>query len=242
MDFNQKEVLAVAAILSVILFFGLYYFLTGRKVFNKLVNLLFPVTVSTESKDFISGKITGIVFAGVLPLIVFVIIPGIPASEAGLTTGEMHKITYLLIGLIAITVLSAFFSLKSINVRESAPELRIKVWHLRHIILSSLSWLIYLFGYELFFRGILWFFCFRAFGFWWSVLINVTLYSLVHVPKGRLMTYGAVPLGVLFCTLSYFTGSFLPAFMIHSAMAISTELFSVYHNPEFRFSRERLAK
>jgi membrane protease YdiL (CAAX protease family) len=242
MDFNQKEVLAVSVILSVILFFGLYYFLTGQKVFNKLVNLLFPETVSTESKDFISDKLTGIVFTGVLPMIVFVIIPGNPASEAGLTTGEMYKITYPLIGLIAITILSAFFSSKSINVRKSAPELRVKVWHPRHIILSSLSWLIYLFGYELFFRGILWFLCFRAFGFWWSVLINVSLYSLVHVPKGRLVTYGAVPLGVLFCTLSYFTGSFLPAFMIHSAMAISTELFSVYHNPEFRFSRERSAK
>jgi membrane protease YdiL (CAAX protease family) len=242
MDIYQKEVLAVSAILSVFLFFGLYYFLTGRKVFNKLMNLLFPLTVSAESKDFISDKITGIIFAGVLPLIVFVIIPGIPASEVGLTNGEMHKITYLLIGLIVITILSAFFSSKSINVWQTAPELRTKVWHHRHIILSSLSWLIYLFGYELFFRGILWFFCFRAFGFWWSVLINVSLYSLVHVPKGKLVTYGAVPLGVLFCALSYFTGSFLPAFMIHSAMAISTELFSVYHNPEFRFSRERLAK
>jgi membrane protease YdiL (CAAX protease family) len=239
MDFNQKEVLAVSAILSVILFFCLYYFLTWRKVFNKLVRLLFPVSISAESEDFISDKLTGIVFAGVLPLIVFVIIPGIPAGEAGLTAGEIHKITYHLTGLFTITILSAFFSSKSIKVQRSSPELRIKVWHPRHIILSSLSWLIYLFGYELFFRGILWFFCFRAFGFWWSVLINVSLYSLVHVPKGRLVTYGAVPLGVLFCTLSYYTGSFLPAFMIHSAMAISTELFSVYHNPEFRFSMGR---
>ncbi len=242
MDFNHKEVLAVAAIISVILFFSLYYFLTGRKVLNKLVHKLFPLSVSMESEDFISDKITGIVFAGVLPLIVFVIIPAIPASEAGLTTGEMHKITYLLAGLIAITIFSAFFSSKSVNVRKSAPELRIKVWHPRHIILDLMSWLIYLFGYELFFRGILWFFCFRAFGFWWSLIINVTLYSLVHVPKGKLVTYGAIPLGVLFCTLSYFTGSFLPAFMIHSAMAVSTELFSVYHNPELKFGKTSLAK
>jgi membrane protease YdiL (CAAX protease family) len=242
MDFNQEEVLAVAAILSVILFFGLYYFLTGRKVFNKLVNLKFPVSVSSESRDFISDKITGIILTGVLPLLVFVIIPGMPSREAGLTTGGMNKTAYLLAGLIALTVTSTFFSSKSVKVQRSSPELRVKVWHPRHIILSSLGWLIYLFGYELFFRGILWFFCYRAFGFWWSVVINVTLYSLVHVPKGRLMTYGAIPLGVLFCTLSYFTGSFLPAFLIHSAMAISTELFSVNHNPEFMFSTERLTK
>ncbi len=237
MDFSRKEIPAVAAILSVILFFGLYYFLTGRKTLNKLVKILFPVAISDESKDFISDKVTGIAMTGLLPFLVFIIFSGMPAREAGLTAGEMNKSALLLAGLVALTIFSTYFSSKSVNVQKSAPELRVKYWHPRHIILSASGWLIYLFGYELFFRGILWFLCFNAFGFWWALIINVTLYSLVHVPKGKLVTYGAIPLGVLFCTLSHYTGSFLPAFLIHSAMAISTELFSVYHNPDFKFSR-----
>jgi membrane protease YdiL (CAAX protease family) len=156
--------------------------------------------------------------------------------------GNMNRIWYLIAALMVITIVSAFFSSKSPDVQRSAPELRIRLWHTRHIVLSSLSWLIYLFGYELFFRGILWFLCFNAFGFWWALIINVALYSLVHVPKGKLVTYGAIPLGALFCTLSYYTGSFLPAFLIHSAMAISTELFSVYHNPEFQFIKSTPGK
>jgi membrane protease YdiL (CAAX protease family) len=236
MDFSRKEIPAVAAVLSVILFFGLYYFLTGRKTLNKLVKMLFPVAISDESKDFISDKVTGIAMTGLLPFLVFIIFSGMPAREAGLTAGEMNKSASMLAGLVVLTIFSTYFSSKSINVQKSAPELRVKYWHTRHVILSTSGWLIYLFGYELFFRGILWFLCFNAFGFWWALIINVALYSLVHVPKGKLVTYGAVPLGVLFCTLSHYTGSFLPAFLIHSAMAVSTELFSVYHNPDFKFS------
>ena len=239
MGISREVVMAVAAILSVILFFGLYYLLTGRRVFNKLI--LYR-SGSKESKDFISDKLTGIIMTGILPFIIFILAAGMPAGEIGMKTGNMNRFGYLIAGLILFTIVTACFSSRSANVQRSAPELRIKVWYPRHIILSSLSWLIYLFGYELFFRGILWFLCFNAFGFWWALIINVTLYSLVHVPKGKLMTYGAIPLGVLFCILSYFTGSFLPAFLIHSTMAISTELFSVYHNPEFQFSKRELAK
>jgi len=239
MGISREVFLAVAAIFSVILFFGIYYLMTGRKVFNKLIT---NQSVSQESKDFVSDKFTGILMTGVLPFIVFILAAGIPVSEIGMKTGNMNRFGYLFAGLIVITIGSAFFSSKSPNVQRSAPELRIKLWHTRHIILSSLTWLVYLFGYELFFRGILWFLCFNVFGFWWAVIINVALYSLVHVPKGKLVTYGAIPLGLLLCTLSYFTGSFLPAFLIHSAMAISTELFSVYHSPGFQYSKAIPAK
>jgi membrane protease YdiL (CAAX protease family) len=239
MGISREIFLAVTAIFSVILFFGLFYLLTGRKVFNKLI---VNRSVSQESKDFISDKLTGILLTGVLPFIVFILAIGTPVSEIGMKAGNMNRIGYLIAALMVITIVSAFFSSKSPDVQRSAPELRIRLWHARHIALSSMSWLIYLFGYELFFRGILWFLCFNAFGFWWALIINVALYSLVHVPKGKLVTYGAIPLGALFCTLSYFTGSFLPAFLIHSAMAISTELFSVYHSPGFRFSKAIPAK
>ena len=239
MDVSREIFLAVAAILSVILFFGLFYLLTERKVFNKLFA---NRSASQESIDFISVKLTGILLTGLLPFLVFILAAGIPVSEIGMKYGNMNTIAYIIAGLTVITIVSAYFSSKNRNVQRSAPELRIKTWHPRHILLSALGWLIYLFGYELLFRGILWFLCFNAFGFWWSVIINVALYSLVHIPKGKLMAYGAIPLGVLFCTLSYFTGSFLPAFLIHSAMAISTELFSVYHNPDFQFVKSTPGK
>jgi membrane protease YdiL (CAAX protease family) len=239
MVMSRETFLAVASIFSVVLFFGLFYFLTGRRVLNRLIS---HMPVSKESGEFISYKLAGIMMTGAIPFIIFISATGMPLSEIGFQTRNIDRIGYLVGGLILLAVVSAYFSAKSTNVQRSAPELRIKVWRPRHIILSSAVWIIYLFGYELFFRGILWFLCCNAFGFVWALIINVTLYSLVHVPKGKLVTCGAIPLGTLFCTLSYYSGSFLPAFLIHTAMAVSTELFSVFHNPEFRFGRKGLAE
>lgn len=231
---SPETYLALSSVFFVIILFRLYYFLTGRRILNKLIR---HASFSKESEDFISDKLTGIILTGVIPFVVFILLAGIPLSGIGFKTGDITKTGYLVAGLILLTVVASFFSAKSTSVQHTAPELRVRVWHLRHIFLSSAGWIVYLFGYEFFFRGILWFLCFDAFGFTSALIINVVLYSLVHVPKGKLVTAGAIPLGTLFCALSYFSGSFLPAFLIHSAMAVSTELFSVFHNPELRFSK-----
>jgi hypothetical protein len=46
---------------------------------------------------------------------------------------------------------------------------------------------------------------------------------------------GSTPLGILFCLLTYYTGSFYLAFLTHASMTITNELFSIYNNPEFCF-------
>jgi membrane protein implicated in regulation of membrane protease activity len=46
------------------------------------------------------------------------------------------------------------------------------------------------------------------------------------------MAIGALPVGIILCILSQLTGSFIPAFLIHSLIAVLTDLFSLYHNPE----------
>jgi len=88
MGISREVFLAVAAIFSVILFFGIYYLMTGRKVFNKLIT---NQSVSQESKDFVSDKFTGILMTGVLPFIVFILAAGIPVSEIGMKTGNMNR-------------------------------------------------------------------------------------------------------------------------------------------------------
>jgi membrane protease YdiL (CAAX protease family) len=127
--------------------------------------------------------------------------------------------------------LAAFLASKSSSVQKISPELKLKDWYPRHLILSASVWVCYLFGYELLFRGILWFLCRSAFGFWPALIINLALYSLVHLPKGKELAVSVIPAGVIFCLLSELTGSFLPAFLIHSSIAILTEEFSIYHNP-----------
>jgi membrane protease YdiL (CAAX protease family) len=226
------------AIFSVTFLFYAYHFLTENKTVSNIIIKLIRKQVSPESLDFAAEKFTGIVFLGVVPVVLFIVIPGLNPADTGFTIGRSGHYWYLLILLPAIAGFFSFLSSKSKGNQAISPQMRIRNWHTRHILLSFFCWTFYLFGYELFFRGILWFLCFNAFGFWPAIAINISIYSLVHLPKGTFMTMGAIPLGLLFCILSYYTGSFYPAFLIHATMSITNELFSIYHNPEFKFFRK----
>lgn len=225
-------VLSSLAILSVLLMFWLYFFTSKRKIlFNYFAKPLFQ-SGSEESLEFISYKLTGILFTGILPFVFFVLILNLSPSRIGLVIGRTFEFWYLLIILILIAVFISFISSKARKIQQRSPELRIRDWYPRHVIISASAWLFYLLGYEFLFRGVLWFLCSEAFGFWPALFINLLLYSLVHLPQGRLMTIGTLPIGLILCLLSHLTGSFLPAFIIHSFIAVSTDLFSLFHNPE----------
>jgi uncharacterized protein len=120
--------------------------------------------------------------------------------------------------------------------QEKYPQLRIKIWTLKYSIISLSGWFLYLFGYEFFFRGILLYTCFRAFGFWPALIINIILYAIVHIDQGAGLSLGSIPMGILLCMITLLTGSFLFAFIIHFWMAMNNEIFSIYNNPDLMFS------
>ncbi|MBN2665568.1 MAG: CPBP family intramembrane metalloprotease [Bacteroidales bacterium] len=228
------ESLASTAIVSVILFFFLYYYTANKKIAGTwLIRPLLP-SIRSESVDFLSYKLSGIIFTGAIPFILFLWILKLSPSRVGFVAGRTAGYWYILLILILMTLIVSFYSSKSAKIRARSPELRLKDWYPRHVILSAGVWVMYLLGYEFLFRGVLWFLCVEAFGFWPALAINIILYSLVHLPQGVRMAVGTIPVGIIFCLLSSLTGSFLPAFIIHSFIAVSTEIFSLYHEPEVR--------
>ena len=232
----KAEALALLSVFSLCILFYFYFYLNKRKlIFNKIIRPLIP-SWSSESLEFLSEKLTGILFTGIIPFIIFLVILNISSSRIGLVTGLTFRFRYLIVLLVLITCLLTFFASKKKDVREISADLKISDWYPRHLILFVSAWIFYIFGYELLFRGIVWFTCFEAFGFWPALLINLFLYAIVHLPKGKLMALGTLPTGLILCLLSHLTGSFLPAFVIHSTIAVSSGLFSLYHNPEAHFS------
>lgn len=230
----KTEFLAFFAIFSVLLFFWLYFFTAKRRLLLKY--FIQPVfhSWSAGAKEFISYKLTGILFTGVLPFLVFVLILKVPLSGTGLVIGRTFHFWYLLFILIIITALVSFKMSQSIKVQHMSPELKLRDWFPRHVVLSVAAWLLYILGYEFLFRGVLWFLSSEAFGFWPALFINLLLYSIVHIPQGKYVTLGTIPVGAVLCLLSQLTGSFIPAFLIHSLIAVLTDLFTLYHNTEIR--------
>lgn len=231
MSIHNSSFKAWLVILSVLLLFRLYYLIRKHKIISQLLLR----TSQDQAVQYFSEKFIGFILFGIIPFLVFIRLPGFITSDTILTFGSSSHYWYIpFILLILVTVITFIFSKKK-TMQAKYPQLRIKTWTVKYSLISISGWIIYILGYEFFFRGILLFVCFSAFGFWPSLLINILLYAIVHLDQGPWISLGAIPAGIIFCLLTLLTSSFFYAFLIHSYMAISNELFSVYHNPDLSF-------
>lgn len=118
------------------------------------------------------------------------------------------------------------------------PEIRKTRWSISTLIMSSLAWIVYLFAYEILFRGYLLFSMHEYIGKWPAITVNIILYSLVHFHKGWKETIGAVPLGFVLCLVCLSAGSFWPAFIAHLFLALSSEWLSLHAHPGLTLIRK----
>ena len=83
--------------------------------------------------------------------------------------------------------------------------------------------------YEFFFRGMMLFIMEEDFGSATAVIINLILYTLIHwFDKNE--RYGAVPMGIILCSVSMYYYSVWPAIAIHLSLALSHEITLLINN------------
>ncbi len=180
-------------------------------------------------------KFRGFLFMGFLPAVAFGFIYGFPIPLYGLDPGAFFKYWPWLLLTIIIPPIFNYFLARNPATQEQYPQMRIFLWTPKYFVINVLGWLIYLLAYEYLFRGILLFSLYDAFGFWPAVAISVTIYSLAHLPKGAGETIGAIPFGVVLCTITLFTGTLLFSVLAHLALALSNDYFAIRYNPEMAF-------
>jgi membrane protease YdiL (CAAX protease family) len=219
---------AVLVIFAVLILFLVYYVIRR----NNLVSGLIYNPKRAPIVKYFTEKLIGFILFGIVPFIVFTGHSDLLSSESILTFGASGHYLYILLPLLVVVSVLTFFSSGRKAMQARYPQLRIKHWSVIQILISVSGWIIYLLGYEFFFRGLLWISCFNAFGFWPAMIINIILYAIVHLDQGTAMSFGTIPAGVIFCYLTFLTGSFFPAFLIHANLAVSTEIFSIYRNKD----------
>ncbi len=139
------------------------------------------------------------------------------------------------IGLSLVVIPLAAFSAKQAKNLVNYPQIRASVWDAKTFKLNLWGWAIYLFGYELLFRGILLFPLVEAYGVWLAIAVNVALYAATHIPKGLEETIGAAPLGFVLCLLTLMAGNIWIAFLVHVAMAWTNSLTALKHHPDIHY-------
>jgi membrane protease YdiL (CAAX protease family) len=96
--------------------------------------------------------------------------------------------------------------------------------HTLQLIIYFIVRIAFICCYEIWFRALLLDYGIRNFGLLPSVLVNVALYTLLHIVNDKKEMASCVPFGFLLCFLSLWQGSALPAITIHLALTVTYEL------------------
>lgn len=87
--------------------------------------------------------------------------------------------------------------------------------------------ILFLAAYEIWFRGYLLTECIGVWGVPVAILINIVLYSLLHIVNGKKEMLACIPFGSLLCILCIWTKAAWPAILMHIALTFSYEIHLV---------------
>jgi membrane protease YdiL (CAAX protease family) len=221
---DQSYIAFLSVILVISLVFIYFKYILPSRILNR-GNVL---------TGFFLGKISGFLLFGMVPIIILLLSEDLSPAGAGFTSGDLSRYKLLVAAISIVVGLVTFFVTRMNSGLKKDGSVNISSLSFRNLIVIVSGWTIYILGYEFLFRGVLWFFCYSAFGFVPAIIINVIIYSLAHLGQGPLMSAGSVPVGIILCLLAHISGTFLFPFIIHTTMAVSYECFSAYHNLKFR--------
>ncbi len=213
--------------------FGSYYFISHNSACSSRFGVICKI-LDRQGNQVVLQRILGFLFLGVLSILILLMLPDVTLKEYGLSF-KFHSAppwwSWLLIPLILIM---GYFAAQKPGNLEHYPQIRAKQWTPGMVALSSVSWLLFLVGYEFLFRGFVLHASLGLMETGPAIALNCALYAFAHFYKGPGETFGAIPVGFLLCYITLITGNIWSAVIIHSIMALSNEWFSLRAHPEMK--------
>lgn len=167
---------------------------------------------------------SGICLLGILPLIFSTYKPG-EIFGGNTAPSNMQVLTCLALCLIA--VYTAFITARK---KAILPHFVRLPFSTSFIICFISIRIIFLFSYELYFRGYL----LRDTLEWLSpvfaVFLNILLYTLLHLFSDRKELVACIPFGLAMCLLCLWIRAAWPAILIHTSLGITHEGLLLYYN------------
>ena len=231
---KEGDLYVMVPVLLTAIFFMIYWFISRSGRVREWFYSRYDYDTAAV-RHFLFVKIVGFTLLGVIPLILALkFIPGYSPADLGLTLRLENPSFDLAVvaGLILLAVTSGGPVARKSRDFDNFPQIRAKVWTAKTILANIAGWGLYLLGYEILFRGILLMPLADHIGVWPAVAVNIALYSAAHIPQGRRDAFGAIPLGLIFCLITLYSGTVYLAFLIHLSMALTNCFVSMKHHPE----------
>ncbi len=201
-----------------VLFFGFSWICKINGI-HRLIND--DGTFTSKPKNLIGTHFIGVIWFGLIPVILF--------KNSVLKVLTNYKIPdsyliFLFIFILMLLITTAFKQSKtafknkqglSENFMNLSPSFFISYFMIRAI---------FLFTYELWFRGFLLFDCIHWFGIPMAVSINIFLYVLLHIFNSKKELLACIPFGLMVCFFSILFNIVWPAIILHIAFSLVYEL------------------
>lgn len=236
LNWIESDTLFFIAIIGVAVAFMLYFFISEAKIVKDKFTKSYGKDKSLTYFVYFQ-RMLGVFCFGILPLLLLLFFSNKNLNYYGVNINNIDTSIYWILGLSPILIIMNFFNSKKPDNLSLYPQIRTKRWSVNILILSSLTWVAYLLAYEFMFRGFLLFVSLQYLGVWPAIALNISIYSLVHVPKGMKEAIGALPLGIVLGIITVQTSSILLAFVVHIVLALSNEWFSLKHHPDISLKR-----
>ena len=236
--FNPEDLRFIAAVLWCVVGFGSYYFLSKNQFLIERFGSLCRIGEKQEARVFLQ-RLLGLFFLGACSGLIIIFFPGHGLKEFGLTFHFMEAPPWWSWLLIPLILVLGYRAARTQGNLEQYPQIRTKTWTGPLLVLSSLTWIIFLVGYEFLFRGLVLYASLGIMELGPAIALNTALYAFAHFYKGPGETFGAIPAGILFCYLTMHTGNIWTAVFLHAVMALSNEWFSLKFHPDMQLKRSR---
>jgi len=224
----EQYLSAVWVTITVILLYALYYGVAYTKIYRWIYRT-FAVKVNESVFHAVFFRLAGFVIFGLLSALIFRIIFKMDFDFLSLKVLKYLNLRVVIPWFFAL--LSLAIIIPYINVKKSKqtqyPQFKIDNWTNSYKWLSYITWTLYLIGYEFMFRGILLFGTVTEFGCYFAVILNVILYAIAHIPKGKKEVLGCFILGPILCVAVLVTHNILIPIVLHVSVCLCNEYFSI---------------
>lgn len=233
---HHSEIGSGALILLSTVLFVMYWFLAKSEIIKQKFFTKYTFDEAARKHIFFT-KYLGFFLLGIVPLIFAMCILGKDLKSMGLWfNGNTTVFSIIWIVVLAIIIIPlTYYAAKRPSNLLNYPQIRAKIWTRKTFFINLLGWSIYLFGYELFFRGVFLFTLVDELGIPFAISVNVMFYTLSHIPKGLGETLGALPFGLLLCFLTIQSATIWIAYFSHLILAFTNCLTALAYHKEIYF-------
>ena len=212
--------------ITVLLTFTILYFLHHYDLLYTFIVKKLGIALHQSSSVYLKRVVSAVLLGAFSLILIALCLKRSPGDYGVLLPSSFigYIIPFVICSLL-FPVLSVYS--KSPEAIENIPLAKPEKWDAFNMMMNCLSWVVYLAAYEFCFRGYLLFTLARLMGSWPAIVVMTSIYTSVHLAKGKGEAGGSFIMGILFGAFTLYTGSIFPSAFIHVFISLTVDSLAI---------------